>query len=116
MLEDALTVCNNTATQNLIEIAKANKIVQKTPSNAPLYTSILQGYVVEQIPIFNIFEAICWIYTCCVEADEIVTDREAECYLYQLLVIFREPGTMGGWVMMSPVPSRLHEIDQMMLR
>src|SRR6266496_4892147 len=56
MLEDALTLCNNTATQNLTEIAKANKIVQKTRSMTPLYTSILQGYVVEQIPIFNIFE------------------------------------------------------------
>src|SRR5947207_3850425 len=52
---------------------QAKKIVQKTHSNASLQTTILQSYVIEQIPIFNIFEAVCWIYTCCVGENEIVT-------------------------------------------
>jgi hypothetical protein len=34
-------------------------------------------------------EAICWVYTCSVEHDEIFTDRDAECYLYQLHLIFK---------------------------
>jgi len=29
-----------------------------------------------------------WIYTCCIDPEEIQTEREAEFYLYRLLLIF----------------------------
>ncbi len=64
------------------KLSRVDKTIQKTHSTAPSYTATLQGFLVQEIPIFNILEAICWIYTCCVEVDEILTDREAECYLY----------------------------------
>ena len=91
MLEEAINICNKAASQSVAAgLDGASKVSQRyTRKNASSFAATLQGFVLREIPIFNILEAMCWIYTCCVHTDEILTDREAECYLYQLLLIFQ---------------------------
>ena len=91
MLEEAIAVCNRGASQKVAAgLTGADKICQRyTRKISPPFAVTLKGFVLQEIPIFNILEAMCWIYTCCVHTDEILTDREAECYLYQLLLIFQ---------------------------
>ena len=81
MLEEAITVCNKGASPNVAAgLSGADKVSQRyTRKNAPSFAATLQGFVLREIPIFNILEAMCWIYTCCVHTDEILTDRETEC-------------------------------------
>ena len=61
-------------------------------------------FTVEEIPIFNVMEAICWIYTSSVQHDEILTDRDAEYYLYQLRLIFKALKATG-WFHEDSLPS-----------
>ena len=90
MLEDAIAVCDNGANPRVLSrLTGADKVIQKTRSTAPSYAATLQNFVVREIPIFNILEAMCWIYSCCVDNDNIIEDRDAEFYLYQLLLIFQ---------------------------
>jgi hypothetical protein len=90
MLEEAITVCKKASSPKFAaRLSGADKVIQKYPKkNPPTFATTFQGFVLREIPIFNILEAMCWIYTCCVHTDEIITDREAECHLYQLLLIF----------------------------
>ena len=88
-LQKAIDVCNNHVSKKDISmLPRAERIVQHTRAKAPTFTANLRNFVVEEIPIFNVLEAMCWVYTCCIAADEIRTDRDAECYLYQLMLIF----------------------------
>lgn len=88
MLEEAINVCDRGASPTVAaRLTGAEKFSQRyTRQTAPSFVVTLQGFVVQQI---NILEAICWIYTCCIHADEVRTDKEAELHLYQLLLIFR---------------------------
>ena len=106
MLEEAIAVCNRGASQKVTAgLTGADKICQRyTRNTAPSFAATLQGFVLREIPIFNILEAICWIYTCCVPTDEILTDREAECYLYQLLLIFQALKATK-WISSALIPS-----------
>jgi hypothetical protein len=88
-LQEAIAVLDGApATSPADQLSGAQKVAYETRGKAPSYSCTLRGFTVELIPIFNVMEAICWIYTCCVQHDEILTDREAECYLYQLRTIF----------------------------
>jgi hypothetical protein len=91
MLEEAINVCNKATNPKFAaNVTGADKVSQRyTRKNAPSFTVTLQGYILREIPIFNILEAMCWIYTCCIPNDEILADRHAERYLYQLLLIFK---------------------------
>lgn len=81
MLQNSIDICNNHDSQKGTSMpSRAKRISKMTPKTAPSF---------EKTPIFNILEAICWIYTCCVASDEIRQDRDAECYLYQLMLIFK---------------------------
>jgi hypothetical protein len=70
-------------------VMRADKISAKTGQAASNFTTTLRNYALQEIPLFNVMEAICWIYTCCVDRDEIRTDPEAELYLNQLYGIFQ---------------------------
>jgi hypothetical protein len=87
ILMEAMRVCSQ-AGPDVSQIPGSQRIAQKTRSTAPSHAANLRGFVSNEIPLFNVHEAICWIYTCCVESDQILTDREAELYLYQLHLIF----------------------------
>ena len=89
---------------NLSKLTGAEKIIQKTRNTAPSYAATLQNFVAREFPIFNILEAMCWIYSCCVDNDNIVTDREAERYLYQLLLIF-EALKATKWLSSELIPA-----------
>ena len=77
MLEEAITVCNKGASPKVAAgLSGADKVSQRyTRKNAPSFAATLQDFALREIPIFFILEAICWIYTCCVHTDEILTDR-----------------------------------------
>jgi hypothetical protein len=90
ILQNAIDVCNNYDSQKGTPIpSRAERISQMTPKTAPSLVPPSKNFVIEKIPIYNVLEAMCWIYTCCVAADEIRQDRDAECYLYQLMLIFK---------------------------
>ena len=91
MLEEAINVCNKAAIPKFAAgFTGADKISQRyTRKSAPSFTATLQDYVLREIRLFNILEAMCWIYTCCIPSEKILTDRDAELYLYQLLLIFK---------------------------
>ena len=105
MLEKAVETCMKASEPEFISsLTGAEKVVQRTRATASSYVAILRAYVLDEIPIFNIMEAICWVYSCCVEGDEIRTDKEAECYLYQLLLIFSALRATR-WVPTDLIPS-----------
>ena len=90
MVEEVIQTCKNGITPSLAsKLSGADRMVQKTVQNAPSYSTNLHGFELPNIPLFNVFEAICWIYTCSVDSDQILTDREVELYLFQLYLIFK---------------------------
>jgi len=64
------------------KLTNVQKVVHKTSRSAPPFSIILKKFCLEEVPIFNIWESVCWIYTCCSEPEEIKTDPEVECYLH----------------------------------
>jgi hypothetical protein len=83
MLEEAAGICVRAARPKFASrLSGAQKVIQKTRATAPSHIATLGTFVVNEIPIFNIWEAICWIYTCSVDSDNILTDRDVELYLY----------------------------------
>jgi len=105
VLQEAIAACDEApATSSGDQLSGAKKVAQKTRSSAPSYVCQLRGFTVEQIPIFNVMEAICWIYTCSVQRDEIITDRDAEYHLYQLRLIFKALKATG-WFPTKVIPS-----------
>ena len=106
IIEEAIEICKKGSDPKLAsKLSGADRMVQKTPENAPSYSIDLQDFVLS-VPLFHIFEAMCWIYTCCVESDQILTDREVELYLYQLQVIF-QAFKNSGWIGNKSFPSTI---------
>jgi hypothetical protein len=107
MLEEAISICDKASDPKYAaSLTGAKKVVQQTSKTAPMYAATLGSFVLERIPVFNIFEAMCWIYTCCVMADDVLTDRDAELYLYQLLLIF-DTLKETKWIPTTLVPSTI---------
>lgn len=102
MLEEAIMTCTNSAGISP-QPSGRDKITQRTGRKVESQVVTLQGYVL-QIPVFNIFKAMCWIYSCCVDSDKIRTDREAELYLLQFRFIFKALWA-SGWVPRRFMPS-----------
>ena len=105
ILQEAIVVCDwASVTSSADQLSGAKKVAHKTRGRAPLYVCHLRDFTLEEIPIFNVMEAICWIYTCSVEHDEIFTDRDAEGYLYQPRLIFKALKATG-WFPTAFIPS-----------
>ena len=98
ILENAVDICNNQVTSKSL---KVDKIADQTRSKTPSLTMTLKNFVLERIPVYNIFEAMCWVYTCCVATDKIRKDCDAERYLYQLRLIFKALKATK-WVQQTP--------------
>jgi len=84
----------------------AGEVVQQTRQSPPSYAAILRNFCVKEVPVFNIFEAMRWIYTCCIDPEEIQTEREAEFYLYPLLLIF-DALKETKWISGELIPSTI---------
>jgi len=90
LIQEALDACSQgiTAGEKSIKVSQAAKIAPKLLQNAPRLDYEKQGILLKNIPIFNVLEAMCWIYTSCIDNEAIRSERQAELYLYQLYLIF----------------------------
>jgi len=107
MLEEAEKTC----AQGILPKVSAkssgvHNVVQHTRQSRPSYAATLRNFCVKDIPVFHIFEATCWIYTSCIDPEEIQTEREAEFYLYQLLLIF-DALKETKWISGELIPSTI---------
>lgn len=98
MLQAAAEACERgSRPKAAARLTRAEKTSQKTRGTAPSHAATLGAFVINEIPIFNIFEAICWIYSCAVDVDSILTDRDVELHLYQLRCIFAALKKTSWW-------------------
>jgi hypothetical protein len=105
MLQAAAEACERGSRPKVAaRLTRAEKISQKTRGTALSHAATLGTFVVNDIPIFNIFEAICWIYSCAIDVDSILTDRDVELHLYQLRCIFAALKKTSWWAP-SSLPS-----------
>ena len=105
LIQEALDVCTQgiTAGQN---VSRAPRIALKCLKDSPRLDYERVGVLLNNIPIFNVLEAICWVYTSCVDSDAIRSDRQAELYLYQLYLIFKALKNTR-WVTSRIMPSTI---------
>lgn len=72
---------------NTTPIIWTDKVSQHTRAHTPSYTLQLKTFVVNSFPLFNIFDAMAFIYTICVE--DLFIPRECELHLYQFRLLIR---------------------------
>lgn len=86
----------------------AQRVVHKTRATAPTHVNNLRDFVVNSIPIFNVFEALCWLYTYLIDPSQLRNDRDVELFLYQLGLIMRcLTKTAPIWAAKKFIPSTI---------
>lgn len=67
-------------------ISWTEKVSQHTRAHTPSYTFRLKTFVLNNVPLFNIFDAMAFIYTLCVEDLFAVTDCQLHLYQFRLII------------------------------
>lgn len=83
---------------NAINPAEANRQSRRaahTRENPPSYTLRLREYVFNEVPLFNVWDAMALVYS--ISIEDIRVDKEAELYLYQLRLIMRAAYETKWW-------------------
>lgn len=89
------------------------KISHNTRTQTPSYTLRLKEYVLNGVPLFNIFDAISILYTACLE--DLFTVRECELHLYQfrlMLTAFNKNIWINGAFVPNTVAATWYEAEE----